>query len=133
MSDLKRRSGRKHHRRLRQFSPVRALPIDWSAIFESLPQEPPKNLGDMVWNGYKKEMWAKYKPDSLLAFEGLRMVARSPDTPEALKFVANLLALLCGVDGYGATLEGLRKDQERARTLVRITAPVPRLLPAWPS
>jgi hypothetical protein len=40
-----------------------AVPIDWpSIVLESLPREPPKNLGDVVWNGYKNELWAKYKP-----------------------------------------------------------------------
>ena len=124
---------RKHRGRYRQLATVPPAQIDWSAIFKSLPQEPPKNFGDVVWNGYKKELWAKYNPDSLLAFEGCRMIARSPDMPDGVKLVANFLALLCGVDGYGATVEGLRKDQRRALMSTGIGTAAPRLRPAWPS
>jgi hypothetical protein len=74
----------------------------------------------VVWNGYKKELWGKFKLDSLVGFEVFRMAARSSDVPEALKPMANLLAFLCAVDGYGATVEGLRKHAERARVLARI-------------
>lgn len=116
MSELQlaecRRPRRHHHRR--RSSAVPAQRIDWSAILAQLPQEPPKNFGDVVWNGYKKELWGKFKPDSLVGFEVFRMAARSSDVP-ALKPIANFLAFLCAIDGYGATVEGLRKDAERTR------------------
>ena len=130
---------RRGHRRRSSFrsslrsSAVPARPIDWpSIVLESLPQELPKNLGDVVWNGYKKEFWRKYKPDSQIAFEVLRMAAREPDTPDGIKFLVNVLAAFCAIDGYSATVEGLRKE-ERTRMSARKVAPVPRLLSVWPS
>jgi hypothetical protein len=116
-----------------RFPAVPAPPIDWpSIVLESLPQEPPKNLIDVVWNGYKKEFWGKFKPDSLIAFEVLRIAAREPDTPEGIRFLANVLAAFCAIDGYGATIEGLRKE-ERARMSARELTPIPPLFPVWPS
>jgi len=109
-------------------------PLDWSAILKSLPQDPPKGWVDLGWNIYKQELWGKYKPDSLVGFELFRMAARSSDMPEGLKFAANFLALLCAVDGYSATVEGLRKAEEkRTVVLANTSAPVPRLFPMWPS
>src|SRR6185295_20158692 len=111
---------RRYHHRRRQSSAVPAPPIDWAAIIESLPQEPPKKFADIVWNGYKRELWGKFKPDSLVGFEILRMAAKSSDMPEGLRLVSNFLAFLCAVDGYGATVEGLRRDEEQKRPLARI-------------
>ena len=107
-----RKRARRHPLQLAAMSaPAPAVPpLDLSAILKSLPQEPPKSLADLGWNTYKQEVWGKYKPDSLVGFELFRMAARSSDMPEGLKYVADFLAVLCVVDGYGATIEGLRKD-----------------------
>lgn len=133
MNELKPRSGvRKRHRHALQLSTVSSVsltPTDWTAIFQSLPQEPPKSFVDLAWNAYKKELWGKYKPDSLIGFELFRMAARSSEMPEGLRFVADFLALLCVVDGYGATVDGLREEEQRA---VSLRAPVAPSLPVWP-
>jgi hypothetical protein len=108
-------------------------PVDWSGILESLPHEPPKSWTDFGWNAYKQGLWRKYKPDSLVGFELFRMAARSSEMAESLKLAANFLALLCVLDGYGATVDGLRKEEEeRAPVSTRLGAPVTPLLPIWP-
>jgi len=98
-----------------------------SLVLDSIPQEPPKNFGDMVWNKYKDDLWRKHKPDSLIAFEGLRMIAREPGTPDGAKLLINILAAFCVVDGYSATVEGMRKE-EQTRLLPKNVTPL-----RWPT
>lgn len=104
-------------------------PSDWQTIFAKLPQEPPKGVGDIVWNGYKDKLWTKYKPEGRLAFEFCRMVSRDPDLPPLLKLVADLIAGYTVVDGLNAAAEGLKKEREAQRP--KLLAPAPRLLPGW--
>lgn len=125
---------RSHHRRS-SFRPsaLPTPPIDWaSLVLNSLPQEPPKNFSDVIWNSYKDDLWKKHKPDSRILFELFRMVARDPDTSDGIKLLANILAGVCVLDGYGPTVEGLRKD-ERARMSTRKVASVLPFPPVWPS
>jgi hypothetical protein len=117
----------------RQVSMAQLPSIDWTAVFAYLPQEPAKTLPDAVWNAYKDKGWVKYKPEGRLGFELARMVARDPEVPDWAKLLANIVAGFFVVDGFNATVEGVRKDAERARTMARINAPAPLLLPAWPS
>src|SRR5687768_3227080 len=104
MNEIRFRPGRRSHSRPRagrQLAAVPTPPIDWSAIvLKSLPQEPARNLGEVVWNAYKKDLWAKFGSDSLLGFELFRMAAREPGMPDGLKLLANILAGFCVFDGY---------------------------------
>ena len=105
-------------------SRVPAPPLDWASIvLDSMPQRPPKNFGDVIWNSYKDEVWKKYKPDSRISFELFRMVARDRDTPDGLKLLANFFAGLCVVDGYSATVEAIRKE-EQTRLLPKNVTPL---------
>jgi hypothetical protein len=69
--------------------------------------------------------------DSLITFEVLRMAAREPNMPDGIKLLANIFAALCVVDGYGATVEGLRKV-ESARVSANKLTLIPCSLPEWP-
>jgi hypothetical protein len=65
-----------------------------------------------MWSGMLKDKWEKFKPDSRVAFEGLRMIAIEDDVPDWLRLLANFGAALCVLDGYPSTAEGLRKEQQ---------------------
>ena len=140
MNEIAPRSGkhrthrhRNSFRSSRRSSTVPVPQIDWASIvLDSLPQEPPKNLADVVWNAYKDELWKTHKPDSRILFELSRLAARDPHMPDGMKFLANILAVFCVIDGYGATVEGLRK-KERTRMLTGRTAAIPPSFPVWPS
>jgi hypothetical protein len=126
-----------HHHSRRKLSSVRsrvpAPPFDWaSLVLDSMPQQPPTTFGDVVWNKYKDDLWKKYKPDSRISFELFRMVARDRDMPDGVKFLANVLAGLCVVDGYSATVEGIRKE-EQTRLLPKNVTPLHRPTPLLPS
>src|SRR5438270_10765766 len=121
MNEIAARPVKRRHRSRRKLSSVRsrvpAPPLDWASIvLDAMPQQPPKNFGDVVWNSYKDELWKKYKPDSRISFELFRMVARDRDMPDGLKLLANFFAALCVADGYSATVEAIRK-KERARLM----------------
>ncbi len=133
MNEIAGRPVKRHHRSRRRLSSVRskvpAPPLDWASIvLDTMPQQPPKNFGDLVWNSYKDELWKKYKPDSRISFELFRMVARDRDTPDGLKLLANFFAGLCVVDGYSATVEAIRKE-ERARLLPKNVTPLRAITP----
>lgn len=132
MNELRSERGiRSHYIPNRSFA-VSPLPSDWSVILlESLPQEPAKNLGELVWNGYKKDVWGKFGSESLLGFELLRMAARDPDMPDGLRLLANILAAFCAIEGYGTTVEGLRREEQTRRVTKNNNPPNLRSLPAW--
>lgn len=137
MNEVAARPVKRRHRSRCKLSSVRssvpAPPLDWASIvLDSIPQQPPKNFGDVVWNSYKDELWKKYKPDSRISFELLRMVARDRDTPDGLKLLANFLAGFCVVDGYSATVDAFRKE-ERARLLPKNVTPLRRPTALWPA
>lgn len=127
------RKMRRHQRARAAVGPIRfvAQPFDWKDVFAALPQEKPKDFADSLWNGYKDEIWTKYKPEGRLLFELLRMVVRDPNMPDIVRLCAGIGSLFVAVDGFDATAEGLKND--KARMPLRIAAPVPQLFPAWPS
>ena len=133
LDKTKRRSGKiKSHyrRRVRPMQLQRVSEIDWSVIFSQFPQEQPKTFTDALWNAYKDNGWARYRPEGRLGFEMARIVARDPNMPEAVKILANILAGVFVFDGLNATAEGLRREESQRRIQARTNFPVRRLPPA---